>query len=102
MARLERFITAASLLARLAAAPEPRHWGSTIPPPCRGSHILWEAREVRTSNSDLNTAKIMGQFGRGCGRIDAVLPGGRLLTDAWTRGYTVANAFHSDDCIRDA
>ena len=57
---------------------------------------------LKTIWRDLNTAKIMGQFGRGCGRIDAVLPGGRLLTDAWTRGYTVANAFHSDDCTRDA
>ena len=39
----------------------------------------------------------MGQFGRGAGRIDAVLPGGRLLTDGCAKGYAVANAFRCVD-----
>ena len=45
--------------------------------------------------ADLRQAWILGTFGRGAGRINAVLPGGRLLADISGENVTVADAFHA-------
>ncbi|CAK0830942.1 unnamed protein product, partial [Prorocentrum cordatum] len=56
---------------------------------------------LKTIWRDLKLAWKEGQFGRGAGRVDAVLPGGRLLTCACAKGDTVSSVFGDPEMVAD-